>query len=123
MEFAEIKNITGFFKDEYSKKWTMKIKSMYDNIKILFKLNTLPFQVATNAEIYKYTITTQDYKKLPLGWVVYYPEERILEVFDISNPDRVLIRFKGKQVLMSNLSPMLEKAGVDTLFKRLTNVL
>lgn len=122
MEFSEVKSVTGFFKDQAGGKWIMKIKSLHDNIKLLFGLNTIQFQVAEGEEVYKFTITTQDSRKIPLGWIVYYPTERILEIFDASSPE-VMFRFRGKQVLVENVSPMLSKANVKDLFKRLTNVI
>lgn len=121
-QFSDINNVTGFFKEEASGKWMMKVKSLYDNIKILFGLNTLQIQVAEGEEIYKFIITTQDYKKIPLGWLIYYPSEKTLEVFESYLPDPIL-RFKGKQVVIENISPILSKAGASGLFKRLTNLL
>ena len=120
MEFAAVSNVTGFFKDEAGGKWVMKVKQLYDNIKILFKINTLPLEIAKGEEVYKFTIITQDYKKIPLGWIVYYPTQKILEVFE---GDNLLFRFKGKQVISKGIGPILDKAGADSLFKRLTNLL
>lgn len=119
MNFADIKNVTGFFKEESGGKWVMKIKSLYENIKILFNLNTLNVQVAEGQEVYKFIITTQDTKRIPIGFIVYYPPQKILEVYD----DQLLFRFKGKQAIVKNLNPILLSAGAEGLFKRLTNLL
>ena len=118
-QFSDIKNVTCFFKEEDGGKWIMKVKSLYDNIKIMFKLNSLQVQVAEGEDIYKFIITTQDYNKIPIGYIIYYPKERILEVYD----DNLLFQFKGKQTLIKNINPILIRAGVDELFKRLTNII
>lgn len=120
LPFAEVKNVTGFFKDETHKN-ALKVKSIYDNIKILFGLNTLTMLIAEGVDVYKYVIRSQDHRKTPLGEIIYIPDERRLDIWD--GGMYPLVQFKGKVIAHKGYTALLDMAKLDRLFEKLTNLL
>jgi hypothetical protein len=121
LNFAEVSNVTGFFK-ELSKERLMKVKSMFDNIKISFGINKLNLQIAEGADIYKFTILSKDHRQYILGEIVYMPSDKRLDVW-VTGEFAPLIQFKNKKVVYKNYSEFMDYLGFDRIFDRLVNVM
>ena len=115
--FAEVKNVTGFFKEEAGAN-AMKVKSLYDSIKLTFGLNSLVMMVAQEADVYKYVILGQDVRKTVLGSIVYIPKDKRLDIW-LPGDILPMLQFKGRSVVFKNYAALLDKLGLDRMFDKL----
>ena len=121
LNFAEVSNVTGFFK-ELSKDRLMKVKAMFDNIKIAFGINKLNLQIAEGADVYRFIILSKDSRQFPLGEIIYMPSDKRLDIW-ITGETSPLIQFKNKKVVYKNYSEFMNYLGLDRIFDRLVNVM
>lgn len=121
--FAVVQDQADLFKSNLPE--IPKLRALIDNSKLLFSLptNRILLEVAEGKNIYRITMLTPNVNKLPFGYMVYIPGNRQLDIYTPDDPTIPIIQFKGKKVMFSNVSLMLERAGFSRLFEKLSNVL
>ena len=125
ISFAKVQNLAGFYKDSSNLPETTKLRSLIENAKLLFSLpsSRVILGCAEGERIYKITLLTADVSKQVFGFMIYIPDNRQLDIYDVSDQYTPLIQFKSKKAVFKNYSNLLDKAGLDTLFIKLSNVL
>lgn len=123
--FARVKDLANFYKDNASLPETPKLRGLIDNSKLLFSLpsNRVALEVVEGERIYRISLMSPDVNRLVFGWLVYIPQNRQLEIYTPDDPNIPLIQFKSKKAVFKNYSTLLDRAGLDTIFSKLYNVL
>ena len=121
--FAQVTNLANFYKG--SQPEIPKLKLIVENIKLLFKLPStcVQVEVAEGERVYKVGLTLPGVGKTPLGYFVYLPNERRLDVYSADNPGIPLLQWKQKRVVYSGCSSLLDRIGISSLFGNIVNVL
>lgn len=121
--FAVVQDQADLFKSNLPE--IPKLRSIIDNSKVLFSLpsNKVILEVAEGEQAYKITLLTPGVEKIPIGFMVYLPSQRRLDIYTTDNTTIPIIQFKGRKVAFSNVSMLLERAGFSKLFERLSNIL
>ena len=123
LKFADVKDPMAFFKDSADKNEALKLKSLYEAMKVIFNINTnIKFQVAEGENIYKYIILSSDYRKVPIGFIIVIPKQRRLDIWNVGE-NFPLVQFKVRTAVFKNYSMLLEQAGVEKIFDRLVTIL
>ena len=120
--FAIVENLADFYKNKLPE--MPRVKAIVENTKLLFKLpqNCLSVQVAEGQRVYKIVMLENNVQKYPFGYFVYIPQQKRFDVFKIED-QLPLLQWKNKKLVYSGCSGLLDRAGVDTLFKKIINVL
>lgn len=121
--FADVSSLASLYKENLPE--IPKLKSIIENIKLLFKLpqTCIKVEVAEGERAYKITLLETGVHKVPFGFFVYLPMERRLDAFTINNPGFPLLQWKQKKLIYYGGSSFMEKAGASTLFNNLINIL
>ena len=122
-KFSLVTDMTEFYKEKLEE--IPRIRSFINQIKLTFSLPTdrVILEVAEGERIYRITLLTTDVKRQVFGFMIYVPSNRQLDIYDVSDQDIPLIQFRSKKAVFKNYSHLLDKAGLDTLFLKLSNVL
>jgi len=122
LQFSAVGNLPSFFREKLSE--ITKIKSIYENTKMLFNLppDRLKLFVAEGERVYKIIFFTPDIHKYPIGWFVYLPLQSRLDLYEANSPDIPFIQWKNKKPVFKNYSELLSFAGADKLFNRVVIV-
>ena len=121
LEFADVSKATDLF-NEPSLKDSAKIRSMYGAVRSIFGLSqNVHIQVAKEAAVYKYVVISN--KKVVLGWIIYIPGVRQLDIYDALNPGLPYVQYKGKSIVHQGFSNFLGGLGIEKLFSRLVDVI
>lgn len=125
LSFARVPNLANFYKDNSSLPETSKIRALIDNSKLLFSLpsSRIALECAEGEQIYRIILMTTDVKRTVFGYMIYVPGNRQLDIYNPTDPDTPLIQFKARKVAWKGYGTLLDKAGFDTLFSKLSNVL
>lgn len=121
--FAQVGNLANFYKGGQPE--MPKLKLIVENIKLLFKLPStcILVEVAEGERVYKVVMIMPGVKKTSLGYFVYLPNERRLDVYSSDNPTIPLLQWKQKRLVYCGCPLLLERIGVSSLFGNLVNVL
>ena len=121
--FAQVGNLANFYKENQPE--LPKLKLIVENIKLLFKLpgTCVLVEVAEGERVYKVNMIMPGVHKTSLGYFVYLPNERRLDVYSSDNPTVPLLQWKQKRVVYSECSPLLDRIGISSLFGNIVNVL
>ncbi len=121
--FAQVTNLANFYKGGQPE--IPKLKLIVENIKLLFKLSgtCVLVEVAEGERVYKVKMILPGVGKTSLGYFVYLPEERRLDVYSAENPGIPLLQWKQKRVVYSGCSSLLDRIGISSLFGNLVNIL
>jgi hypothetical protein len=123
LNYLDIGDPMVFFKDISDKNESLKLKAMFGAIQSVFNVTTsLKLQVAEGQKVYRYTICTPDYKKAPIGFVTYIPDQRRLDIWNIGE-SLPLVQYKIRSAVFRNYSLLLCQAGFDKMFERMVSVL
>lgn len=125
LPFAKVQNLASFYKDSSSLPEIPKLRALIENAKLLFSLpsSRIILECAEGERVYRITLLTTDVKKQIFGFIIYIPDNRQLDIYDVSDQSIPLLQFKSKKAVFRNYSHLLYKAGLDTLFLKLSNVL
>lgn len=121
--FSQVTDLSDFFSTNLPE---MKIlKAIYNAIKLTFKTveGRIIMQCAEGSRIYKLTILTNDVHRYPIGWLVYIPLQKRLDLYMQDSPHLPLIQWKNKKPVFKNYSELLDKAGLDKIFANIVNIL
>ena len=121
--FAQVGNLANFYKGGQPE--MLKLKLIVENIKLLFKLpaTCVLVEVAEGERVYKVKMILPGVHKTLIGYFVYIPNERRLDVYSADNPMIPLLQWKQKRVAYSGCSSLLDRIGISSLFGNLVNVL
>ena len=125
LPFARVQSLASFYKDSSSLPETPKLRSLIENAKLLFSLpsSRVILECAEGERVYRITLLTTDVKRQVFGFMIYVPSNRQLDIYDVSDPEIPFLQFRAKKAVFKNYSHLLDKAGLDTLFTKLSNVL
>lgn len=121
--FAEVTNFADFYKTNLPE--MPKVKSLIEGIKLLFSIpgNCIRVYVAEGERVYKFTLLESNISKIPIGYFVYIPLGRRLDVYTMENPGMPLIQWQGKKVIHFMYSSFYDKLGFSGLFTKLVNII
>lgn len=121
--FASVSSLTSLLKENQPE--MPKLRSLIENIKMLFKLpnNCIQVTVAEGERIYRVGLIMPGVGKIPIGYFVYIPKERRLDAYTAENPTTPLLQWKQKKLMYCGCQTLLEKAGISSLFNNLVNIL
>ena len=122
--FALVKDPGKFFQQERGSSTILKVKAMYEAIKVVFNVVAPKLEIMESEEdeVYKYTVISPDYLKQELGSLVYIPKTRRLDVW-VGGDIIPLLQFKVRNPVFRNYSAFLDRAGVAKIFDRMVNIL
>lgn len=120
MNYAKVVNKLDFFKSKNNPEM-IQVKSLYESIKLLFNLpsDRVELETVEGNRIYKYNIISPTVQRLILGFIVYLPLEKRLDIYTVDNLNLPLIQFKDKKPVFKNYSSFLDRVGLDRLFNKL----
>ena len=122
LEFAGVTDLNDFYRSPLPE--TLKIKNLITNIRLLYQLppGQVLLQVAEGERVYK--IVMKDAKKKVIGWFLYYPLTKTLELYDNELGGEIpIISWKNKKVSAENYYKTLILAGCAKMFVRITSLL
>ena len=121
--FSKVKDLSDLFKSKLPE--IMVVKKLHSSIKLCFNIpeDRLVVEVAEGDNIYKYTVLSTDIHKYPIGWFIYIPKQKRLDVYSQDSPSLPLIQWKSKRPVWKSYSDLLDKAGLDKIFSNIVNVL
>lgn len=120
--FGLVEDLGDFFKTNLPE--MSKVKGLLEASKLMLNLppKKIILEVAQGERVYKYTFLTPGIHDIPLGWMVYIPQSRRLDIYLADNPSFPIIQWKGKKVEFKNYPMLYDMLGFDTLFSRVTNL-
>lgn len=98
-----------------------KAKLIFENLKHTYGPLNVKLYVAEGQDIYKFVILGG--KLGAIGTFFYLPQERRLDIWDVTYPQTPIIQYKGKQSVFKVHSMLLDIAGIDNIWSKFTNVL
>lgn len=121
--FGRVEDLTDFFKDTGLPEMS-KVKGIYEASKLMLNLPTkkVMLEVAEGERVYKFTYFTPGIHNIPLGWAVYLPQIRQLDIYLPEDPYVPILQWKGKKVEFKNYPELYNRLGFDSLFNRITNL-
>ena len=121
--WSQVANLGNLYKENLPE--IPKLRSLIENIKLLFSLpqTNIKVEVAEGERAYRITLLDRSVQKIPLGYFVYLPLERRLDAYTTESPGIPLLQWKGRRVVYKNYSPFLDYCGLSQLFSKLSNVL
>lgn len=124
LSFSNIVNTTDFFKSGPSSEM-ISVKTLYNNIKILFGLNSerVIISLSEANRVYKFTLLMPNDIKNVFGFIIYIPSQRRLDIYSSENVQVPLIQYKGKKIMYKSYPYLIDKVGLDKLFSKLITVL
>ena len=118
--FALVENLNDFYMTSDKLPEVIKVHGILDAARILYKLppRRIKLYVAEGIRVYKIEMySPQGVSKLPIGWFIYLPSEKRLDLYDGSNPDTPAIQWKNKKPVWMSCSPLYQYAQVEKLFQ------
>ena len=121
--FALVEDLGDFFRTNLPE--MPKVKGILEASKLMLDLppKKIQLQVAEGARCYKYIFLTPGIHNIPLGWIVYVPQNRQLDVYLSDSPNFPIIQWKGKKVEFKNYPSLYDRLGFDTLFDKVVNII
>lgn len=120
--FALVQDLGDFFKTNLPE--MTKVKGILEACKLMLNLppKKISLEVAEGQRFYKYTFFSPGIHDIPLGWIVYVPQNRQLDVWlpDMPAP---LAQWKGKKIEFKNYPILYDRLGFDSLFDRVINLI
>lgn len=121
--FSRVTDLADFFSTNLPE---MKVlKAIYNSIKLTFGSveGRIIVECSEGDRIYRLTVLTNSVHKYPIGWLVYIPIQKRLDLYMQDSPHIPLIQWKSKKPVFKNYSELLDKAGLDKIFANIVNVL
>ncbi len=125
MNFARVQDIADLYKQGRGLPEIPKIKSLIDNSCLLFSLpsNRIILNVAEGERVYRIDLLSPGVNKAQFGMIFYIPTNRQLDIYSSDDPTIPLIQFKARKVMWKNYVTLLDRAGVEKIFEKLSNVI
>lgn len=120
--FALVENLNNFYMTSDKLPEVIKVHNIFDSARVLFKLppRRIKLYVSEGNRAYKIELySPQGVSKIPIGFIVYLPLEKRLDLFDSMNPDVPIIQWKNKQLAWTSYSPLYQYSQVDKVFQGL----
>ncbi len=120
--FALVENLNNFYMTSDKLPEVIKVHNIFDAARVLFKLppRRIKLYVSEGNRAYKIELySPQGVSKTPIGFIVYLPLEKRLDLFDSMNPDVPIIQWKNKQLAWTSYSPLYQYSQVDKVFQGL----
>lgn len=123
LPFAEVEDLGDFFKTNLPE--MSKVRSLLEASKLMTDLPSkkVVLTVAQGERIYKLTFLSPGIHNIPLGWLVYIPQQRRLDFYISDNPTFPVIQWKGKKVEFKNYPLIYDRMGFDDMFIRVVNII
>lgn len=122
--FSDVRYPVEFFKSgvNLSAAEVTNLKTIYNNIRVMFGIGAseVKLSVAMERKIYKFTLFS---RKTMLGFIVYIPELKRIDLYLSENLSAPVIQWKGKKVVYSTIPVLLERLGILGMFNKLITVL
>lgn len=122
LPFADVKDLADFYKTRLPE--VPQVRGIFNNLKLILSLpgDRIILSVSEGDRIYKYTILAPGVKKQVLGWLVYIPGAKRLDLFISETPESPILQWKNRKVVFKNYSLLFDRLGLDKLFDRVVNV-
>lgn len=123
MIFSDVKDKSDFFNTKLPE--MIIVKALYNNIKLTMKIpeGKLLIQCSEGDRIYKFIILSNNIHKYPIGWFVYLPLQKRLDLYIQDNPHIPFIQWKNKKPVFKNYDTLLDIANLDKIFINIINSL
>ena len=127
LSYALVKDEIGFLKE--NRKDMISLRELYQAIKLLFNLpaHKVEIYVSEGQRIYRFDVLdTKPSKSNIVGRLYYLPEQRRLDIFDMSSSGgdlTPLVQVVGKKVMFKSYSMFLDMVELEKLFKPLIGIL
>ena len=121
--FSEVKDNADFFNTKLPE--IINIKALYGSIKLSLKIpeGKLVIFCAEGERVYKIVVLSNDIHKYPIGWFVYIPQQKRLDLYTLSSSEIPLIQWKNKKAVFKNYDLLLDMAGLDKVFTNIVNTI
>lgn len=121
--FGLVEDLGDFFKTNLPE--MNRVKGILEASKLMLNLPSkkIRLEVAQGERVYKYTFLSPGIHDIPLGWIVYVPQSRQLDVYLPDSPSIPIIQWKGKKVEFKNYPVLYDRLGFDSLFDRIINLI
>ena len=121
--FSQVTDLSDFFNTNLPEMKTLK--AIYNTIKLTFGTveGRIVVECMEGGRVYRFTILTNAIHKYPIGWLVYIPMQKRLDLYMQETPHIPLVQWKNKKPIFKNYSELLDKAGLDKIFSNIINVL
>lgn len=118
LQYSVVVKNTDLFKEKLPE--IPKIKSIVDALRLLFNIpqDRIKIQVAEGERIYKIILQMSNVHKSIIGWFVYIPEQRRLDLYDASNPEIPYIQWSNRKTVFKNYSVLLDLLKLDKLLNK-----
>lgn len=127
LQFAEIKNPTLYFKDGGTLDEMAKLRTLYNNIRLVWSLGPGELGIALGEggalgeqKIYKFTLSKG---KIIFGFLIYIPGLRRIDLYTSENVNLPMIQWVKRKIVYKTYPVILEKLGIEKLLEKLTIVL
>ena len=123
LNFARVKDMNDLFKSNLPE--IPKVKSLIDNSCLLFSLpsNKVLLNVAEGERVYRIDLLSLGVNKAIFGILFYVPLNRQLDIYTADDPTIPIIQFKNKKAVWKNFSTLLDRAGLERIFDKLSNII
>ena len=118
--FALVENLNDFYMTSDKLPEVIKVHGILDATRILYKLppRRIKLYVAEGARIYKIEMyTPQGTSKIPIGWFIYLPTEKRIDLYDGMTPNVPAIQWKNKKPVWMSCSLIYQYAQIEKLFQ------
>ena len=121
--FSQVTDLADFFGSNLPESKTLK--ALYNAVKLTFGAveGRIIVQCLEGDRVYKLIVLTNNIHKYPIGWLIYMPLLKRLDLYMTDSPHLPLIQWKNKKPVFKNYSELLDKAGLDKIFTNIVNVL
>jgi hypothetical protein len=123
LNFALVKDKANFLKE--TSKEVRVVGNLYYASKISLGVpaDRVNLYAAEGSRIYKIEYLSPNPNKELIGYAIYIPSERRLDIYNAPDTRTPLLQVAGKKVMFKNYSQFLDRLGLDNLFKPLINLL
>lgn len=122
LEFSDIKNPLDFFQTGGSVSEMGLLKTLYNNIKLTWKIenNDIKMSLSTVNKVYRFTLLN---KRNIFGFLIYIPDQKRIDLYTSENLQIPLIQWKKRKIVYKTYPLLLEKLGIEKLLEKIPLVL
>lgn len=121
--FSIVADTNSFFREKLEE--IQKIKLFINSVKVLASLPTenVVLWVAEGERIYKVELIQPGLRKISMGWFIYLPLKKRVDLYLAESPSVPTLQWKNKKLEYSSLPLLVERLGVNNTFNKLINIL
>ena len=121
LNFANVQDLNDFYRGTLPE--INKIKALVSTLRLLYSLppDRVILQVSEGDRVYKVILKNE--KKGMMGWFIYIPLQKRLDIYSSNDPNIPLIQWKNKKAVTKNYDQILDYAKIDKVFDRILNVI